>query len=1155
MFHLKRIVFLYMLFDSNGNGGNLMRKQILTIVILMLLITSSTAAVVAWNDTQKVTKNIQPSERDYLEYGDAPEGPSHIAYPSTGVPGAFPTCMGCGPSAWIQHNNFGAWFGPSFDFESEGNAGWCPGGFPPYDQDEGFQDGDAGLMMPEPYTIDNTLTVIPFPGWTGTPLGTVGAVASWGVDIDIWVHNTMPGHEPYLPAFVNLLIDWNQNGIWGDPGEHVLVNFLIPPLYIGSLSALIPPPFIIGPNSGYVWSRFSITESAVPLEWTGEGEFEDGETEDYLLRVDPFQEEGWYYKSPYDNYAPQGIPDFDQQQDQWKSIVDGSNGIADTAAVGDDVQVVPLGSAVNPGEVIIAPGANSALDTAPAGDDVAKWSFCGPTAVANCFWWFDSKFDDPTGYPGDGVDVFALVEDYGVGDDHSKTNVPYLISDLAVQMNTTTRGTTNITEMKNAIQNWLINKALSPVFLVNKYFAPDFTFIKDQIEQCQDVILLLGFYNDSEKLVDQMQMLFSTNDNLQPTPWTDYQSFVPSVNKLDAINITLVSNGEPCDVQINVYDTLGGPPIGTSVMNPGMLGVPTWVQFHFPTTIPLVIGNTYYFDVHEVPSPDNFHYEWFYFASNDNYPPGQGWMDGVPFDYDWAFRTEYYPDLGRLKGHYVTCAGVNSLYQKIAISDPELDIQNPAATDHNDAANVSHDIYTVGIGCPIPTLPYQWWLQNYPSVYSYAIVEQAVIICPRPYNYPPFFGTPVPGNGSTNNPRNFIWSIPINDPEGDIFSWSIECSNGQSNSGTAAVNGTKTLSLSNLAYSTEYTVWVNATDPPAGSGIFTREWFTFTTKSSLPPVFGSPSPVNGSTHQPLGFTWSIPISDPEGDMFSWTIQCSNGQSNSGTGASNGTKNLILSGMTYGTTYTIWVNATDPGGSGLYTREWFIFTTLDNQPPVFGTPSPGNGSTNQPLNLNWGIPIIDPEGNTFSWTIHCSNGQSNSGTAATNGTKSLSLSGLLGSTTYTVWVNATDPGGSGQYTRRWYTFTTQQQQNNPPNKPNKPTGTSSGKLNTPYVYSSSTTDPDGDQVYYMWDWGDGQLSAWLGPYPSGSTINTTHTWTVKSSSVKIKAKDSSGSESPWSDPLPITMPFSYSKVPLIQFIKIFLEQFPRAFPMLRFLLGW
>jgi hypothetical protein len=45
-----------------------------------------------------------------LDFGDAPEG--GIAYPSTSVIGGFPTCKTCGPSGWIQHNNFGAWFGP-----------------------------------------------------------------------------------------------------------------------------------------------------------------------------------------------------------------------------------------------------------------------------------------------------------------------------------------------------------------------------------------------------------------------------------------------------------------------------------------------------------------------------------------------------------------------------------------------------------------------------------------------------------------------------------------------------------------------------------------------------------------------------------------------------------------------------------------------------------------------------------------------------------------------------------------------------------------------------------------------------------------------------------------------------------------------------------
>jgi hypothetical protein len=372
---------------------------------------------------------------------------------------------------------------------------------------------------------------------------------------------------------------------------------------------------------------------------------------------------------------------------------------------------------------------------------------------------------------------------------------------------------------------------------------------------------------------------------------------------------------------------------------------------------------------------------------------------------------------------------------------------------------------------------------------------------------------------------SLTWSVSINDPEGDAFSWTIQCSNGQVNSGAGATNGTKSLALSGLAYSTTYKVWVNATDP-GGSGIYTRAWYTFATKASLPPVFGTPSPTNGSTNNPLSLTWSIPINDPEGDMFSWTIQCNNGQTNSDTGASNGTKSLALSGLAYSTTYKVWVNATDPGGSGLYTRRWYTFSTEVNLPPTFGTPTPSNGSTNNPLSLSWSIPINDPDGDTFSWTIQCSNGQVNSGSGASNGTKSLTLSGLAYSTIYKVWVNATDPTGSGLYTRRWYTFTTQQQQNVPPNKPNKPSGETSGKINTVYTYTTSTTDPNGDQVYYMWDWGDGSQSNWLGPYNSGATINTTHTWTKKGNyGIKVKAKDIYGAESNWSESLPIKMPVS------------------------------
>lgn len=232
--------------------------------------------------------------REGLDFGDAPE--AALAYPSTGVVGAFPTCYNVPTAGWIQHTNFGAYFGPRVDFEPEGNAGLCPLFNPnSYDQDECFNDGDAGLIVPEPYTIQGPVgseVVVPCANSTGTPLGNVCQTAVWGVNVDINVTNNMPSETL---GYLNVLMDWNQNGQWGDiencptmgsAPEHVLVNFVVPNPYSGPLSSLGPPTFLIGPNSGYVWTRFTISEDPVPQDWKGEGDFEDGETEDYLLRVD-----------------------------------------------------------------------------------------------------------------------------------------------------------------------------------------------------------------------------------------------------------------------------------------------------------------------------------------------------------------------------------------------------------------------------------------------------------------------------------------------------------------------------------------------------------------------------------------------------------------------------------------------------------------------------------------------------------------------------------------------------------------------------------------------------------------------------------------------------------------------------------------------------
>jgi len=97
-------------------------------------------------------------------------------------------------------------------------------------------------------------------------------------------------------------------------------------------------------------------------------------------------------------------------------------------------------------------------------------------------------------------------------------------------------------------------------------------------------------------------------------------------------------------------------------------------------------------------------------------------------------------------------------------------------------------------------------------------------------------------------------------------------------------------------------------------------------------------------------------------------------------------------------------------------------------------------------------------------------------------------------------------------------------NRAPVTPLQPSGPTSGAANVEYTYSSVTTDPDGDQVYYWFDWGDGSNSGWVGPFSSGSSGSAKHIWSSKGNyNVKVKAKDVNNAESGWSKSLSVKMP--------------------------------
>jgi hypothetical protein len=122
-------------------------------------------------------------------------------------------------------------------------------------------------------------------------------------------------------------------------------------------------------------------------------------------------------------------------------------------------------------------------------------------------------------------------------------------------------------------------------------------------------------------------------------------------------------------------------------------------------------------------------------------------------------------------------------------------------------------------------------------------------------------------------------------------------------------------------------------------------------------------------------------------------------------------------------------------------------------------------------------------------------------------------------------------------------------NNPPEKPLTPLGPYDGKVRDEMTYQSQTIDPQEDQIYYLFSWGDGTDSGWLGPISSGETFGASHKWKRRGIfEVRARAKDSKGLESEWSDPLLVTIPREKSTNNC--FFRYFLKNNPNILPILR-----
>jgi len=123
----------------------------------------------------------------------------------------------------------------------------------------------------------------------------------------------------------------------------------------------------------------------------------------------------------------------------------------------------------------------------------------------------------------------------------------------------------------------------------------------------------------------------------------------------------------------------------------------------------------------------------------------------------------------------------------------------------------------------------------------------------------------------------------------------------------------------------------------------------------------------------------------------------------------------------------------------------------------------------------------------------------------------------------------------------------------PDAPEAPSidGETNGNTGVEYEYTFGSIDPNGDDVFFNIEWGDGQIEDWFGPYDSGEEVVVSHTWDEQGTyTIRARAKDTNNLWGPWGE-LEVTMPVNqqYSS----SLFHRFLERFPNAFPILRYIL--
>ncbi|TLN01291.1 PKD domain-containing protein, partial [bacterium] len=199
-------------------------------------------------------------------------------------------------------------------------------------------------------------------------------------------------------------------------------------------------------------------------------------------------------------------------------------------------------------------------------------------------------------------------------------------------------------------------------------------------------------------------------------------------------------------------------------------------------------------------------------------------------------------------------------------------------------------------------------------------------------------------------------------------------------------------------------------------------------------------------------------------------------------------------------------------------------TIQNRPP--NTPSTPSGPTTgyTAIQYTFTTSATDPDGNRIQYTFNWGDGQNTTTGFYDSGSTVSAKHTWSKSGTYNIKVRANDTDGASS---GWSSLATINIENAPPNTPARPSGTTSCAPNSTHEYSVYASDPDGENVHCIFDWGDGATTV-TSTLSSGSLFKASHTWDrLGTFSVKVKVIDSAGKESPWSQPTTVEVKLTSS----------------------------